>query len=168
MRMSNIKYFALAGQGNPVHPSVEPKNAMVNAVWMDGSMIEGCMFNEASWYLMPCKEQGLIKHNSDKVMFFIGGNPDQPETLNSTVNLWIENDRLTQLARVYNEARDTEKAAAKQKQAAKAEMLTLIGDYEKVRGNGFKISAGVVSGTEISYFRQPYRGFTLTWDKNKE
>lgn len=93
--MSNIKYFALAGQGNHVQTTVEPKNARVNAVWMDGNMIEGCMFNEASWYLMPCKEQGLVKHNSDKVMFFIGGNPDDPENLNGKVEMWIENDKLT-------------------------------------------------------------------------
>jgi hypothetical protein len=95
MGMSNNKYFALAGQGNPVHPSVEPQNARVNAVWMDGSMIEGCMFNEASWYLEPCKEQGLVKHHSDKVIFFIGGNPNKPESLNSTIHFRIENDRLT-------------------------------------------------------------------------
>ena len=93
--MSNIKYFALAGQRNHVQTTVEPKNARVNAVWMDGTMIEGCMFNEASWYLMPCKEQGLVKHNSDKVMFFIGGNPDDSENLNGKVEMWIENDKLT-------------------------------------------------------------------------
>jgi len=93
--MSNIKYFALAGQGNPVQSPVEPKDARVNAVWMDGTVVEDCMFNEASWYLKPCKEQGLVKHNSDKVIFLIGGNPDNPESLNATVDLWIEKDKLT-------------------------------------------------------------------------
>lgn len=93
--MSSIRYFALAGQGNPVQAPVEPKNARVNAVWMDGTMIEGCMFNEASWYLTSCREEGLVKHNSDKVIFFIGGNPDNPGSLNGTVDLWIENDKLS-------------------------------------------------------------------------
>ena len=92
--MSNIKYFTLAGQKNPFQPPVEPQNARINSVWMDGTMIEGCMFNEASWYLMPCRERRLIKHNSDKVMFFIGGNPERPERLNATVEILIENDRL--------------------------------------------------------------------------
>ncbi len=93
--MSNIKYFALAGQGNPVKTRVEPKNARVNAVWMDEAIIKGCMFNEASWFLKSCKEPGLVKHNSDKVIFLLGGNPDKPERLNATVDLWIENDKLT-------------------------------------------------------------------------
>ena len=93
--MSNIKYFALAGQGKPVQPTVEPKDARVNAVWMDGSVVENCMFNEASWYLKSCKEEGLIKHNSDKVIFILGGDPDKPDSLNATVDLWIENDKLT-------------------------------------------------------------------------
>ncbi len=93
--MSNIKYFALAGQGNPVQQPVDPKDARINAVWMDEAVIKGCMFNEASWYLKSCKEQGLIKHNSDKIIFLLGGNPDKPESLNTTVDLWIENDKLT-------------------------------------------------------------------------
>ncbi|MBN2418398.1 MAG: hypothetical protein JXL81_03355 [Deltaproteobacteria bacterium] len=93
--MSNIRYFALAGQGNPFQPHVEPEDARVNAVWMDKDIIKGCMFNEASWYLKPCKEKGLIKHNSDKVIFFLGGNPDKPDSLNATVDFWIENDKLT-------------------------------------------------------------------------
>jgi hypothetical protein len=93
--MSNIRYFALAGQGNPVQSPVEPKNARVNAVWMDGTMIEGCMFNDASWYVKSCNEPGLVKHNSDKVMFFIGDDPDVPENLNGKVEIWIENDKLT-------------------------------------------------------------------------
>jgi hypothetical protein len=96
IEVSNIKYFTLAGQDTtPIHPPVDPENARINAVWMDGTMIEGCMFNEASWYMAPCREPGLIKHNSDKVMFFIGGNPGKPESLNATVDLCIENDRLT-------------------------------------------------------------------------
>ena len=93
--MSNIKYFALAGQGDPVHKSVEPEDARVNAVWMDGSVVEGCMFNEMSWYVKSCREPGLIKHNSDKVMFFLGSDFEDPENLNASVELWIENDKLT-------------------------------------------------------------------------
>lgn len=95
MEKGNIRYFALAGQGNPIQMPVEPKNARFNAVWMDGTRVEGCMFSEVSWYLMPCIEPEFIKHNSDKVMFFIGGNPDKPESLNATIDLWIENDKLT-------------------------------------------------------------------------
>ncbi len=93
--MSNIKYFALASQGNPVKTAVDPEDARVNAVWMDGDTIKGCMFNEVSWYLKPCREQGLLKHNSDEVIFLLGGDPDKPDSLNAEVDLWIENDKLT-------------------------------------------------------------------------
>ncbi len=93
--MSNIKYFALAGHGNSVQASVEPKDACVNAVWMDGTVVEGCMFNEACWYVMPFRGPGLVKHNSDKIAFFIGGDPETPENLNARIDMWIENDKLT-------------------------------------------------------------------------
>jgi hypothetical protein len=52
------------------------------------------MFNEASWYVMPFKRPGLLKHNSDEVIFFIGGDPNNPENLNATIEIWIENDKL--------------------------------------------------------------------------
>ncbi len=93
--MSNIKFFSLAGQGTPVQTGVEPANARINAVWMDESVVKGCMFNEASWYVKSCREPGLIKHNSDKVMFFIGGDAEDSENLNAAIDLWIENDKLT-------------------------------------------------------------------------
>lgn len=93
--MSGFKLFSPAGQGTPAMPAAEPADARINTVWMDNEQVKGCMFNEASWYLKSCKEKGLVKHNSDKVMFFIGGNPENPESLNGTVELWIENDMLT-------------------------------------------------------------------------
>lgn len=95
MNMSNIKYFALAGHGNPVQVSTEPNDARVNAVCMDGSMVNGCMFNQGGWYVKPCMEPGLKKHNSDKVIFFIGGDPEEPENLNARIDMWIENDKLS-------------------------------------------------------------------------
>ena len=93
--MSNIKYFALAGQGNPGHVPDESNKARVNTVWMDGSVVNGCMFNNACWYIKSCKEPGLVKHHSDEVMFFIGGDTENPENLNATIDIWIENDKLT-------------------------------------------------------------------------
>ncbi|GEM_PF-441575 len=92
--MSNIKYFAFPGQGNPVQPLVVPKDARINAVWMDAKVIKNCMFNEAAWYLKPCREPGLFKINSDRMIFLVGGDPYKPDSLNATVDLWIENDKL--------------------------------------------------------------------------
>lgn len=74
---------------------------------------------------------------------------------------------LTELAQIYKEGADLEKAGAAKKAAAKAEMLTLIGDSEKVLGNGFSISAGVVGPTPVSYTRDGYRNFRINWKKQK-
>ncbi len=52
--------------------------------------------------------------------------------------------------------------------ACKAMMLVQIGDAEKVIGDGWNISAGVVEGAEISYVRKPYRAFRCTFRKVKE
>jgi hypothetical protein len=93
--MSNIRYFALAGQENLGHAPDKANKARVNVVLMDGSVVNGCMFNKACWYIMSCKEPGLVKHNSDEVMFFIGGDTENPENLNATIDIWIENDKLT-------------------------------------------------------------------------
>jgi hypothetical protein len=85
--MSNIKYFAIAGQGEPAVIPITPKGALVNSVWMDGSVVDGCMFSETSWCIKPFKREGLWKHNSDEVIFFIGGNPDDPENLNARIEM---------------------------------------------------------------------------------
>ena len=74
---------------------VEPEDARVGVVWMDGTVVEDCMFNEACWYVMPFKSPGLWKHYSDEVLFFIGGDPNDPENLNAKIEMYIENDILT-------------------------------------------------------------------------
>lgn len=93
--MSNIKYFALAGQGTPPEMPTVPAGARAEAVWMDENVVPGCIFGEACWYTKPFEGPGLLKHNSDEVIMFIGGDPENPEDLGATVELWIENDKLT-------------------------------------------------------------------------
>jgi putative phage-type endonuclease len=73
-----------------------------------------------------------------------------------------------ELATRYSEAQKTESTAKDAKEALKAEMLTMIGDAEKVMGGSFSISAGVVAGGPVSYERKPYRNFRLNWKKPKE
>lgn len=52
--------------------------------------------------------------------------------------------------------------------AIKANIISLIGDAEKVIGDGFTISAGVVGEAEISYVRKAYRSFRIFSKKSKE
>lgn len=88
------KYPALPGEGKPADLGFVPSTAFVNAVWMDESVIPGCMFNHASWIRQDCTCPGLIKHGSDALLMFIGGDVNNYETLNAEIELRIENDTL--------------------------------------------------------------------------
>lgn len=78
-----------------------------------------------------------------------------------------DNNRAAELAAEYKRAADEAKAAADRKEAAKAELLTIIGEAEKAALPGFTLSAGVVGEAEINYTRKPYRNFRLTQRKEK-
>jgi hypothetical protein len=47
----------------------------------------------AGW-LREFRTEGLVRHDSDELHIFIGGDPGDPENLNATVEFQIENDRL--------------------------------------------------------------------------
>jgi hypothetical protein len=61
---------------------------------MDSGLLDGCIFSEAGWFVKPVTEPGMIRHDSDALLVFIGSNPEDPENLNAEIELWIENDQL--------------------------------------------------------------------------
>lgn len=67
----------------------------------------------------------------------------------------------------YRDIGNEIKEKQEQRDAIKAELLTVVGDAEKVTGDNFTISAGVVSEAQISYTRSAYRMFKPTWRKKK-
>lgn len=73
---------------------------------------------------------------------------------------------MDQLIREYRQASLDAKAADERKKAAKAEMLTIVGDAEKVIGNGWSISAGLIAGTHIEYDREAFRNFRPAFKKS--
>ncbi len=77
------------------------------------------------------------------------------------------NWEIQALAETYRTAGQQEKQASEAKQAAKAKILTLIQDCEKVLGNGFSISAGMVGPASVAYEREAYRNFRINWKKVK-
>lgn len=77
------------------------------------------------------------------------------------------NEHITELIERYKSAADLAKKAEESKQAAKAELLTIIGDHEKAFGDGWKISAGLIAESKISYTRKSYRDFRI-YLNNKE
>lgn len=77
-------------------------------------------------------------------------------------------DDVRRLAKVYKEASLAEKKAKAEKDAAKAEILTLIGNAEKCKAEDFSISASMIKPSVIQYTREGYRDFRVFWKKEKE
>lgn len=77
------------------------------------------------------------------------------------------NLKFQELAREHKRLGDIEKEAKAKRDAIKAEMLTMIGSAEKVEGGEFSISCGIISVGPVSYVRESYRNFKLSWRKVK-
>lgn len=76
-------------------------------------------------------------------------------------------DRMADLAETYKIQKDIAKSAEDLAKGSKAELLTLIGDAEKVMGDGFSISAGMIGPKHIEYERAGYRDFRIYANKHK-
>jgi mannose-6-phosphate isomerase-like protein (cupin superfamily) len=91
-----IKYFAQGGScPKEAFPCDSiPPDAAVSSVCMDGNAVENSIYGSAGWLVKNFKAEGLVKHDSDELHIFIGGNALDPENLNATVDFQIENDHL--------------------------------------------------------------------------
>lgn len=70
------------------------------------------------------------------------------------------------LAKEYKAYSDAEKTAIEGKKTAKANILKVIQDAEKVKGDQFSISAGMIGPKMIAaQERSAYRDFRITWKK---
>lgn len=77
-------------------------------------------------------------------------------------------DRLLGLAATHKELGEKLKTLKEDRDAIKAELLTLIGSAEKVLlAQGFTISATMIGPKEISYTREGYRDFRINQSKKK-
>lgn len=75
---------------------------------------------------------------------------------------------IEELARAYKFASQAEKEHAKTKDAIKAQLMTIIGSCEKVKGNSFSISAGITGPSEYTVKRKAFRNFKLTWKETQD
>lgn len=78
------------------------------------------------------------------------------------------NNELLELAKAYKAASEVVKGAEEVKDSLKAQILMLIGDNEKVIGEGFSVTAGITGEAEIAYTRPAFRNFRVNWSKKKE
>lgn len=98
--MSNTKFFAFASQGTFASPGDQvaspwsSHDSEIRIVGMDNQHIKGCIFGEASWIVRPFNRNGMLKHHSDKLIIFIGSDPNAPDNLSTEIEFWIENDKL--------------------------------------------------------------------------
>jgi putative phage-type endonuclease len=74
-------------------------------------------------------------------------------------------EEFTSLGLKHKELDEKMKALKLEKDKVNAEMRILCGDAEKILGDGFSISAGLVEPSQISYLRKEYRNFRLNWSK---
>lgn len=74
-------------------------------------------------------------------------------------------EQVSKLAFAYKQAADEIKSAEKKKDAAKAEILTIVGEAEKIIGPWGSISAGMVGPAHVEYEREGYRTFKPYWKK---
>lgn len=80
----------------------------------------------------------------------------------------LADEKVEELAKIYKEVAEQEKEITSRKKAIKAEILTRIGNTERVLGESFTISAGMVGPAHIEYDREGYRNFRITFRKKKE
>lgn len=75
---------------------------------------------------------------------------------------------IIDLVERYRLASEEAKLATEKKDEAKAKILMLIKDSEKVLGDTFTISAGMIGPSKVSYERQGYRNFRIFHKKGKK
>lgn len=76
--------------------------------------------------------------------------------------------QIKSLVDEYNKCATLIRETEKKKSAAKAKILTLIGDHERVTSDDYTISASMVGPAQVSYERAGFRRFGIYMKKNKE
>lgn len=77
-------------------------------------------------------------------------------------------EEIRKMAAEYKALGDAVKTATGGRDAIKAQLLMRMGDAEKVIGDGFSISAGMVGPAKVAYEREGYRLFKINWKKEKK
>ncbi len=76
-------------------------------------------------------------------------------------------EEIVKMAEEYRKHGEAIKEADKRRDEIKARILTAIGSAEKAVGGMFTVSAGMVGPADVSYHREGYRTFKITWRKDK-
>lgn len=93
--MSSQKYFSHIYSCKPADLRVQPRDSVIPITCLDGSAVEDAIYYQAQWLAKPFKQTDMISHDSDKLMIFLGSDPEDHENLGAEIDLWLENDKLT-------------------------------------------------------------------------
>jgi putative phage-type endonuclease len=77
-------------------------------------------------------------------------------------------EKISSLLQKHKLLGDQAKLIEEERDAIKAQILLKIGDAEKVEGNGFTISCGIIGECPVSYIRKAYRMFKPNWPRTKK
>lgn len=101
--MPSIDFYSHIHDCKPADLRIEPADAIAPITCLDGDAVEGTLYYQAQWLKKPFTQKGLIRHSSDKLMVFLGSDPDNHEDLGAEIELWLENDclKLTETCVVF-------------------------------------------------------------------
>ena len=77
------------------------------------------------------------------------------------------NSDILDMCLEYKRLQAVRDEAENKRDAIKAKLLTIIGNAEKVQGEGFSISAGIVGESPRNFIMPAYRMFRVNWSKKK-
>jgi hypothetical protein len=64
-------------------------------LWMDSNVVKGAFQMNCAWYKAPTIQQNVSHtHDSDEIIGFFGGNPEDPHTLGAEIEFWIEDEKF--------------------------------------------------------------------------
>lgn len=116
-----------------------------------------------------------IEHFWDRVDAGVAPEPDYEKDAKTISKQYVDNDgsaidltdnpRVAELCQEYKDAAADEKAAKSRRDAAKAELLTIIEAAKSVRTEGFKISAGTNKQVFKAYRRAEGERMTISISK---
>lgn len=89
------RYFARGGSCPTVTFPCTPQEALRPAVCVDAGLIPGSIFGCVEWIVSDLSTEGLVRHDSDELHMFVGGDPKQHESLGAELTMQLENDLLT-------------------------------------------------------------------------
>lgn len=93
--MERTSYCIYSAESSQFEKETRPAAAKIQTLGMDASFLENCMVTEAGWYREDCFEPEMVKHPSSEVLMFLGSDPSRPADLNATIEIWLENDKIT-------------------------------------------------------------------------